>query len=795
MRFSEQWLRGFLEPEPDLETEQLADRLTMLGLEVDSVESAGELHERVIAAEVKAIAPLHEGGPAKACKVSVGKALPEVDVVCAAPNLKNGMKVAFAQVGAEIVAGRIEAREFPGVVSQGMLVSEAEIGLGDEAGELVELDASCEAGAPVREILHLDDACISLDLTPDRGDCLGVLGIARDLAASLGLTLKLPVAEVPNESIETRVPVQLEAADACARFLSSVCAELDPRMKSPMWLRERLRRSGLRSIHPAVDITNYVMLELGQPLHAFDLAKIERGLVVRYGRSGEQLDLIDGRKVALDADMLAVCDSRKPLSLAGIMGGAAFGVTANTRDVVIECAWFNPRMLGRTARRLNMQTDSSMRFERGVDPASMAFGMDRARQLVSELCGARLGPVTEAMSAQHMPQSVSHRLRASQVKRLIGQEIEQSFIEQGLTRLGFGLSESSDASWQVQAPSHRFDIEGEADLVEEVARLHGFEHIPDAPCDGMRGPPKRSKSTRALREFVASLGYREVISYSFLPQDSVAMIDTFEAHLKLQNPMSSDQAVMRRSLAPGLLRTLVSNLTRQHTRVRLFEFGRVFLAGDAEIAAQPMRLAGLHCGSQWPESWGQDARDVDFFDVKGDVEQLLAFNGWETHAAEWQPRSDRLCHPGRGASIVLNGEHAGLVTELHPDLLRALEIDRPVCFFELAVDVLASRPVAKFEEPSKFPQVRRDLAVLVSRDLPVSKLLAVARTASDELLREAEVFDVYQGEGIDAHDKSVAIRLTFESSGRTLRDDEVSMRIEQILAALKQACSGRLRGS
>jgi len=795
MRFSEQWLRGFLEPEPDLETEQLAERLTMLGLEVDSVEPAGNLHERVVVAEVKAIAPLHEGGPAKVCKVSIGRALPEVDVVCAAPNLTTGMKVAFAQVGAEIPAGRIEAREFRGVVSQGMLVSEAEIGLGDEAGEIVELDASCAAGAPVREVLDLDDACIGLDLTPDRGDCLGVLGVARDLAASLGLTLKLPTVEVPTESIETRVPVRLEAAEACARFLSSVCAELDPQAKSPMWLRERLRRSGLRSIHPAVDVTNYVMLELGRPLHAFDLAKIEGGLVVRYGRSGEQLELIDGKKVALGADMLAVCDSHKALSLAGIMGDAASGVTAKTRDVVIECAWFNPRMLGRTARRLNMQTDSSMRFERGVDPALMAFGMDRARQLVGELCGARLGPVTEAASAQHLPQSVSHRLRASQVKRLIGQEIAPSFIEQGLNRLGFDLSDASDASWQVEVPSHRFDIEGEADLVEEVARLHGFAQIPDVPCGGMRSPSKRVTSTRALREFVASLGYREVISYSFLPGDSVAMIDALEAHLKLQNPMSSDQAVMRRSLAPGLLRTLVSNLTRQHARVRLFELGRVFMAADACVEAQPMRLAGLHRGSQWPESWGQDARDADFFDVKGDVERLLAFNGWAPRAAEWQPRTDRLCHPGRGATVVLNGQPAGLVTELHPDLLRALEIDRPVCFFELAVDTLVSRPIAKFEEPSKFPQARRDLAVLVTRDLPVSELLTVVRAASDDLLREADVFDVYQGEGIDAHDKSVAIRLTFQTSGRTLRDDEVSKRIEQILAALKQACNARLRGS
>ncbi len=794
MKFSESWLRSFLEPEPDFGSERLADRLTMLGLEVDAIEPAGSLHERIVVAEVKSVAPLIESGQVKSCVLSVGTSSPNLDIVCAAPNLRVGMRAALAQVGAEIDGNRIEAREMHGMVSQGMLVSEAEIGLGDEAGEIIELDDSSQPGATLSEVLGLDDACISLDLTPDRGDCLGVLGVARDLAASLGLKLKLPAVEVPRESITTRMPVRLDAEEACARFLASVCEGLDPAAKSPLWLRERLRRSGLRSIHPAVDVTNYVMLELGRPLHAFDYAKIDGDLIVRHGRSGEQLKLIDGKAVSLDKDLLAVCDSHKPLSLAGIMGDAASGVTAETRAVVIECAWFNPRLLGRSARRLGIQTDSSMRFERGTDPALMAFGMDRARSLIAQVCGARLGPVTTAESAQHLPQRVSYKLRMSQVKRLIGQEIEPLFIENKLDRLGFMLTQSDEASWHVEVPSHRFDIEGEADLVEEVARLHGFGQIPDIPCAGMRGPSRRVTTTRQLREFVAALGYREVISYSFLPERSASMAAAPDSHLKLQNPMSSDQAVMRRSLLPGLLRILAGNLARQHTRARLFELGRVFLAKDADIEAQPMRLAGLHCGEQWPESWGQARRSVDFFDIKGDVERLLAFNGWEARANAWQPSTDPLCHPGRGASINVDGRHAGLVAELHPGLLRQAEIDKPVCFFEINVDVLTRRHIATFEAPSRFPQVRRDIAVLVNRNLPVCKLLDAVRQTSDERLREADVFDIYQDEGIDAHDKSVAIRLTFQTSGRTLKDDEVATCIAQILAVLKQECDARLRG-
>ena len=802
MKFSESWLRSFIEPEPALSSEQLGERLTMLGLEVDAIEPAGSLHERIVVAEVQSVTPLSERAPANVCAVSVGAGSPLLDVVCTAPNLKAGMKTALAQVGAEVAGRRIEARKVHGVVSQGMLVSEAEIGLGDDAGEIIELDALSAPGARISEVLGIDnDACISLDVTPDRGDCFGVLGVARDLAASLGANLKLPEVELPSETITTRIAVQLEASQACARFLSAVCADIDHRARSPMWLRERLRRSGLRCIHPAVDITNYVMLELGRPLHAFDRAKVEGGLIVRYGRTEEQLTLIDGKQVALDHDALAVCDSRRPLSLAGIMGDAASGVTAETRDVVFECAWFNPRVIARTARRLGIQSDSSIRFERGVDPGLMAFGMSRARALIAAVCKARLGPVTEATSAEHLPRKVSHRLRASQVTRLIGQKIAPSFVEEGLRRLGFGVSAPSmpstlnDASWQIEVPSHRFDIEGEADLVEEVARLHGFEAIPEMPCDGLRRPSRHVTSVRRLREFVAALGYREVMSYSFLPADSIGMGNESDAHLTLQNPMSSDQAVMRRSLLPGLLRVLAGNLARHHARVRVFELGRVFLEKHADVNAQPLRLAALHCGDQWPESWGQARRTVDFFDIKGDVERVLALNGWDGHSIDWQPSLDPRCHPGRSASLCLNGEHMGIVAELHPHLLRQADIGLPVCFFEVNVDVLARRCVATFEAPSKFPQVRRDIALLVNRDLPVCKLLDIARQAGEALVCEVDVFDVYQGEGVDAHDKSVAIRLTFQSPERTLRDEEVSLHMERILAALKDSCRARLRGT
>ena len=786
MRFSESWLRSLISPEPELTSSQLADRLTMLGLEVDAVEPAGSVDNRVVVAEVVSVA-------GKVCVVSAGAKKSEITVVCGAPNVAVGMKTALAQVGAEIPGGRIEAREVQGVVSQGMLVSESEIGLGDRAHEIIELDRTTPVGAPLHTVYALDDRCISLDLTPDRGDCLGVVGIARDLAAAIGGELQLPVVETPERSIDDRMPIRLQAGEACARFLSAVCRDLNPRARSPLMLRERLRRSGLRSIHPAVDITNYVMLEFGRPLHAFDFAKIEQRLIVRYGRDGERLVLLDGKEVTLDSGILAVCDSKRPLSLAGIMGDAVSGVTDATRDVVFECAWFNPLMLGRTARRLGIQTDSSMRFERGVDPGMIVLGMNRARSLLAEISGARLGPVVTAESAEHLPRRETHRLRASQVTRLTGQEVAPDFIEQGLSRLGFAPDRLDEASWNVEVPSHRFDIEGEADLVEEVARLHGFDDIPEIACEGLGSPSRVFRMPRQLREYVAALGYHEIISYSFLPAELALMVGARSEHVSLLNPMSSDQAVMRRSLMPGLLRVLAANLSRQHLRARLFELGRVFLAKDAELDTQPLRLAALHCGDQWPESWSQDKRDADFFDLKGDVERLLEYCGW-WRDIEWQPSTDALCHPVRGARLLLDGRYAGMVAELHPDHRRQLDIDKPVCFFELDVDVLVRRQPATFEEPSKFPQVRRDVAVLVRRDLPVSNLLSAVREAGDELLREADVFDVYQGSGIENNDKSVAIRLVFQTSERTLRDEEITMRVDWILESLRRQCNARLRG-
>lgn len=793
MKFCESWLRGFVSPEPELDTQQLADRLTMLGLEVDSIESAGQVDERVIVAKVASVTPLAGGSSLVLCDLEIGHGRPRPRVVCGAPNVRTGMMVALAQVGAEIAAGSVESREIQGQRSDGMLVSELEIGLSETSDTIIELDTQACVGAPLQQALRLDDACIGLDLTPDRGDCQGVLGIARDLAASLDADLVLPPVTEPFAEIADQVPVRLEAPAACASFLAAICRGMEPGRASPMWLRERLRRSGVRCIHPAVDITNYVMLELGRPLHAFDLAKVSGGINVRFGRRDERLNLLDGREIPLDGETLAICDHEAPMALAGIMGDAASGVTAETTDVLLECAWFNPLFLGRTARRLGIQTDASIRFERGVDPAMMKFGMDRARALLAEISGARLGPVTTATSEQDLPKTARLPFRRSQVKRLIGQEIDSRFIEEGLGRLGFELERESPDGWVATVPSHRFDIEGEADLVEEVARLHGFEQVPEVSLEGMRAVPRLVRETRSLREFVAAQGYREVISYSFLPRSLVEDLGQKDGAIALLNPMSSDQAVMRASLLPGLLRCLSSNMSRQHTRARLFELGRVFLNRDADLESQPLRIAGVHCGGLWPESWNQSKRDVDFFDIKGDVERLLGFCGLAADA-RWRRSTHPLCHPGRGATLVLDHQQAGVVGELHPDHARAIEIDYQVCFFELDVSAISRRKPVKFFEPSRFPRMRRDLAVVVRRELPVIEIEEAIRSASDELLSDVGVFDVYEGSGIEESDKSVAIRLIFQTRGRTLKDEEVSQRVELIVDALKVRFDASLRG-
>lgn len=792
MKFSEAWLRSLIAPVPELDRQQLADRLTMLGLEVDSIEPAGRIDPRVVVAEVVSLQPVHGDGRLHQCRLALGNDGPSLSVLCGAPNLRPGMKAVAAQAGAEIVAGRVEPREIRGMVSEAVLVSESEIGLGDRSHLIMELHPEAKPGQSLQQALDLDDACISLDLTPDRGDCLGMIGIARDLAASLGGRVVVPKWQSPDAELEERFEVRLEAPEACASFYSLLARGLRKDRVSPVWLTERLRRAGVRSIHPVVDITNYVMIEFGQPMHAFDRARLQGGIVVRGGRAGERLVLLDGRELELDSDMLAVCDHEVPVALAGIMGDANSGMTADTEDVVIECAWFNPLRLGRTARRLGIQTDASLRFARGVDSELSEMCVDRARQLLVELCGAKLGPVTRAVLPQYLPRKSSIGLRRGQIRRLIGQDINPEFVEDGLRRLGFALEPSEEGAWTALVPSHRFDIEGEADLVEEVARLHGFNQVPEVQFQGMRCVPRRIRDTRSLREFAAALGYREIISYSFLAKEWVDRFRSSSEALCLLNPMSSDQAVMRNSLIPGLMRSLVSNISRQQPRVRIFELGRVFLARAAELESQPLHLAGLHYGNRLPESWESDPQSVDYFDIKGDVERLLEYCGCAQ--VSWERASQEFCYPGRSARIELNGQPVGLVGELHPNVARAMEIDSSVCFFELELPAIVRRDVVKFTEPSRFPSVRRDLAILVPRELRASTIENLAKRVGGEMLCDLGVFDVYQGKGVDASDKSVAIRLLFQARGRTLRDEEVTDRVELIIDALQANLGARLRG-
>ena len=793
MQFSEAWLRSLIAPSPQLETEELADRLTMLGLEVDALVPAGKVDRRVIVAQVTSVSPVDGDASVQQCSVVIGADARPLNVLCGAPNLRRGMKAVLAQAGAEIRSGRVESRKIRGMVSEAVLVSEAEIGLGEQAHVIIELESSARPGEALQDALGLDDVCISLDLTPDRGDCLGLIGIARDLSASLGSQLAgLPGSRVADAEIEDQVSIRLESPEACASFHAAVARDLDTDCVSPVWLRERLRRSGLRSIHPVVDITNYVMLELGRPLHAFDLARVQGGIVVRNGREGERVTLLDGREIALDSQTLAVCDHSGPMALAGIMGDALSGVASSTRDVVIECAWFNPLLLGRTARRLAIQTDASSRFERGVDPSLSRAAVDRARQLLVEVCAAKLGPVASAVSEAHLPQPKTIRLRQAQVQRLIGQDIESGFVENSLSRLGFQLDPLELGVWLAAVPSHRFDVEAEADLVEEVARLHGFSNVPEVSSQGIRSVSRAVRSPRGVREFVAALGYQEIVSFSFLPREALREFGEATDPVSLLNPMSSDQAVMRNSLIPGLMRTLVTNLLRQQPRVRIFELGRVFLARDAELASQPVRVAGLHYGGRALESWEADNFAVDFFDLKGDVERILGYCGCEK--ASWLRISEHFCHPGRAAKVEIDGRRAGMVGELHPNSARAMGIDSTVCFFELDLDLISRRKLGGYREPSRFPRVRRDLAILVERQVPVSEIEEVAWSEGNDTLCGLNVFDVYEGKGVDASDKSVAIRLTFQAQGRTLTDEEVSRQVDRILDKLRLRIGARLRG-
>ncbi|MEX1196949.1 MAG: phenylalanine--tRNA ligase subunit beta [Pseudohongiellaceae bacterium] len=796
MKFSEQWLREWIDLPVDRDT--LMSQLTMAGLEVDGCEPVAAGFEGVVVAEILSVDRHPEADKLSLCRVSDGGE--EVQIVCGAPGLFVGMKAPLARIGASLPAPdaedgkpfRIRKAKLRGVESQGMLCSPAELGLSEDSSGLMQLPADAPVGNDLREYLALDDVAIELDLTPNRGDCLGMLGLARETAVLNGMEFRAPEFSAVEVRCDTSLPVRIEAADGCPQYLGRVIEGIDPDAETPVWMQEKLRRSGLRSIDPLVDVTNFVLLELGQPMHAFDLAQLEGGIVVRYAETGEKLTLLDGREIVLENSHLLICDEKKPVALAGIMGGEGSSVSSDTRSVFLECACFAPLAIAGRARAFGLHTDSSHRFERGVDHALQAQAMERATALILEIAGGRAGPVVEATG--DVPELARITLRFCSVERLLGMALPAAKIEAILTRLGCRIVSRDEEQLQVEAPSFRYDLAIEADLIEELARVHGYDNIPGrhSAIRTRLGQASESRlGADRLRDHLVAAGYQEVITYSFVAPELLGRIQPEPAPVPLQNPISADMAVMRTSLWPGLLETLQYNLNRQQGRVRLFETGQVFLK-EGRTLSQPPCLAGLVYGTRYPQDWNQGRDKVDFFDIKGDVEALTGMTR-RPEDFRFRPSQHPALHPGQSAEVLDGDVSIGMVGRLHPQLQRELDVPGPVFLFQLRLQPLQQSSVATFVPLSRYPAVSRDLAVVIGESVPTGDLVRQLRETAGEYLVDLRIFDVYQGDAIGQGEKSVALGLTWQHPSRTLGDEDVNVIFSNCVNDLEQTFKARLR--
>ncbi|MFA5242322.1 MAG: phenylalanine--tRNA ligase subunit beta [Sulfuricella sp.] len=779
MKFSENWLRTYVSPA--LDSNQLAHALTMAGLEVEGLEPVAPAFEKIVVAEVLSLEKHPNADRLNVCLVNVGAAAP-LQIVCGAANVHAGARVPCALVGAELPGISIKQAKVRNVESFGMLCSAKELGLAGESSGLMLLPADAPVGTSIRSYLELDDHLFTLKLTPNRSDCLGMLGVAREVAAVTGTRLELGLNMAPVQAtVADKLEIEVLESVACPRYCGRVMRGVNLTAATPDWMIRRLERSGVRSINSVVDITNYVMLELGQPLHAFDLAKLKGRIQVRFARPGEQLMLLNQQNVKLDPDMLVIADESAVLALAGIMGGETSSVSDSTTDIFLESAFFSPDAIAGKARRFGLSTDSSYRFERGVDFSATRIALERASALIQQICGGYAGEVTE--TSGELPQREVIVLRSGRARRVLGVDLSVDTIASLLQRLNFEFTELN-GDFHVTAPSYRFDLSIEVDLIEELARLHGYDHIPALPPHSTLSllPQKESLQEQSqIRQLLIARDFQEVVTYSFVDKEWETDLAGNENPVALQNPIASQLGVMRSTLLGGLLDVLRFNLNRKHERVRIFEVGRCFAAGEGGYD-QPQHVAALCFGSVKAEQWGEALRQADFFDVKADLEALcypleLGFVA-ATHAA---------LHPGQSAQILLNEVPVGWIGVLHPRWQQKYDLPQPAVMFEIDLAALMQRKLPVFSEISKFPTVRRDLAVVVDDAVNVQDLLDGMRKHLPATVTDLKLFDVYRGKGIDLGKKSLAFKVLMQDTQKTLTDDEV----ETVMANIKDILATR----
>lgn len=791
MKFSEAWLREWVDPE--VTTEELSHQLSMAGLEVDSVGPVAGEFNGVVVGEVLSLERHSDADKLSVCQVNAGQN-EELQIVCGARNVAVGMKAPVALVGAVLPGGfKIKKAKLRGVQSLGMICSESELGLAESSAGIMGLPADATVGVNIREYLDLDDSFIEVDLTPDRGDCLSIAGIARDVGVINRCSVTPPAIDPVPAQNDDRFPVSLEAPEACPKYACRVIRNINPEADTPLWIKEKLRRSGIRSISPVVDVTNYVLLELGQPMHGFDLAKLNGEIRVRMAQAGERLILLDGQEQELREDTLVIADARTPLAMAGIMGGEHSSVTAVTKDILLESAFFTPTAIIGKARSYGLHTDSSHRFERGVDPELQVRALERATRLLLDVVGGEPGPVVVVISEEHIERRPEILLRRARLAMILGVEIEDDMVADILTRLEMRV-EPVATGWKVVAPSCRFDISIEEDLIEEVGRIYGYTEIPihhSAAASVMQGEPEMAFSLQRAKELLVDRGFQEVITYSFISQEIHDLMDPQHNTVQLANPISADMSIMRTSLWPGLLQTAVYNQSRQQGRVRIFESGLRFVMKSSDIQQDPM-LAGLISGEINLEQWGEDVRGVDFFDLKADLESLLSLTG-SAEDFEFLPGAHPSLHPGQAARIMRNGEPAGWIGMLHPRLEDKLGLTGNTFLFEISLGLLVGSSLPAFTPLSKFPSIRRDISIVVDEDVRFSQISDCIRQEAPEILKDIRLFDVYTGENIDFGRKSIALGLILQETSHNLTDEYAEGVMERILRSLSDQFNAQLR--
>ena len=794
MKFSEKWLREWVTPA--VSRDELCEQLSMAGLEVDGVEPVAGEFSGVVVGEVVECGQHPNADKLRVTKINVGDD-ELVDIVCGAPNCRQGLKVAVAKVGAVLPGDfKIKKAKLRGEPSFGMLCSYSELGVSDDHSGIIELPLDAPVGEDIRDYLGLDDVTIEVDLTPNRADCLGLRGVAREVGVLNKADVCEPVIAPVAAAIEDKLTISLSAPQACPRYLGRVVKGVNVKADSPLWLTEKLRRSGIRSIDPIVDVTNYVLLELGHPMHAFNLAAIDGGINVRMATAGEKLTLLDETEVELKDNTLVIADDNKALAMAGIFGGLHSGTDENTTDILLESAFFHPDAIMGKARQYGLHTDASHRYERGVDPQLQATAMERATQLILEICGGEAGPVVEAVSESDIPARAEVTLRKARLAKVLGIDIAADTVSEILARLGLDAKET-DEGWVATAPSYRFDIEIEEDLIEEVARVYGYNSIPNqAPVAALSMLPATEKqlSVNTVKSVLLNRGYNEAITYSFVDPKIQNALFPESNGLVLPHPISADMSIMRVSLWPGLLQATSYNQKRQQQRIRLFETGLRFVP-DAEapnsIRQEPM-LAGVVAGRRYDEHWDANDKPVDFFDAKADVEALLALTGKEK-TVTFNTETHSALHPGMSAAIYLDDKCVGWLGAVHPQFSKQLGTNGRVFVFELELAALTDRQLPQAQPISKYPANRRDIAITVKQTVKVGDIIKFVEKIGVNQLVGLNLFDVYTGQGIADGEKSLALSLILQDPGKTLEDAEIQAAVDSVIQGLESEFGAALR--